>query len=191
MILEDVLCDLKGLVMDTGLFNQFYEYTEMIERDGRTFPAYYTGGGQYTPVYNLDVNGSGYIRKRGSVSIGLNSNYSKITACIDKNALLDITYPLRAVMAVPKIKLHDNAYSDDTLFSELSVVFGSSFSALPASEVFVSILGYDTDSLSIFAQEAKNVDHQIHFTLSYIAIDFNLNFTIARDCMPQACGYGY
>lgn len=123
MILEDVLCTLKERVLDSGFVSEFYEYCEIIQRGGATYPGYYTGLGQYDPVYDFDMNGAGYVRKRSEVSIEYNNELNSLTACSDVNQIVDMSYPLRAVFGVPRKLLGDDAYSDDRLFSEMAVIF--------------------------------------------------------------------
>lgn len=191
MILEDVLCTLKDRVTESGFVNQFYEYCELIERNSIIAPAYYMGGGEYKLVHDFDVNGAGYVRKTGTISIGIDNQKMNLVACAEDNAFLTINYPLRAVLGVPRNLLGDNAYSDDRLFAEMAVIFGGSYSATDVQDVGTVIRSYETDALNIWSQEVKNVDYQMNFKLSYIAIDFDLVFTVSKNCLPEVCGYGY
>lgn len=190
MMLEDILCQMKENLLETGYFNAFYEYCELIDRNEIIFPAQYVGGGEYKSVMDFDVNGSGYTRKRDKVYIRQSTKYSAITSCED-DTILEITYPLRMVMGVPKVKLSDTAYSDDALFSEIAAVIGGSYSASRIIDVSTEILAYDTDSLSIWPTEVKGQAYQMNFRLSYIAIDFNLIITANQSCLAKICGYGY
>lgn len=190
MILEEVLCTLRDRLMETGYFNVFYEYCEQVQRADVTQPMYYLKGGQYKPVMDFDVNGAGYIRKNGKVSIRFNTSIPQVTSCAD-DALIDMSYPMRIVMGVPRTKLQDSAYSDDILFGEIMSVLGGSFSATNVSDTSISISDYDTDSLSIWPQEVKGMEYQMNFKLTYLAINFNIQFTLNQSCMVQACGYGY
>lgn len=190
MILEEVLCSLRDRFMDTGYFNVFYEYCERVQRGKIIEPQYYQKGGQYKPVMDFDVNGAGYIRKNGKTQMRFNSQYPQITSC-DDDSIIDLSYPMRIVMGVPKNKLQDSAYSDDLLFSELISILGGSFSATNVIDTSVSILNYDTDSLTIWSEEVSGIDYQMNFKLTYLAIDINITFTLKQSCMAQACGYGY
>ncbi len=190
MILEDVLCDLKSQLLESGYFHVFYEYCEQIERDGITFPAQYLKAGEYKNVMDFDVNGAGYIRKRSAVSVKQNNTYQNVTSCVT-DTILDVNFPLRLVAGVPRVKLNDNAFSDDFLFSELAAIITGSFSAAKTISISNSITSYDTDSISIWSNEVRGKDYQMNFKLSYVAIDFNLLITANANCMAQICGYEY
>jgi len=111
--------------------------------------------------------------------------------CTDDNEFLIVSYPLRAVIGVPKVLLGDNAYSDDRLFAEMVVIFGGSYTASNVQDAGTTIQSYSTDSLSIWRTEVQGVDYQMNFRLAYISIDFNLSFNVSKSCMPEVCGYGY
>jgi hypothetical protein len=188
MILQDVLCSIKDAVIGSGLVNKFYEYCEQIRRDERTFPAYYIGGGENIQVQDFEVNGAGYIRKRGGVPIN-DSPLPSVTAC-DDITLLQITYPMRMVLGVPKSKLDDSPFSDDRLFYEILPILDADYTATRVQSVDLNVRSYETDSLTIWSQEVKGFDYQMHFRLSYIAIDFDIVFTVQSDCIREVC-YGY
>lgn len=190
MMLQDVLCTIKNRLIESGYFNVFYEYCELFQRDGVVQPGYYIGGGQYQPVMDFDVNGTGYIRKRSDVSINEDSNLTQLTGCIT-DTFINVSYPMRMVVGVPRVKLNDDAYSDDLLFGEIASILDGSYSSTNVTSVDVNIVSYDTDSLSLWSQEVKGIDYQMNFRLSYLAIDFNLVFTLKQSCMAQVCGYGY
>ena len=187
MILQDVLCSVKDAVLASGLVNQFYEYCELKRRDDRVYPTYYIGGGEVQQVQDFDVNGSGYIRKRGGVSV-TDSPLPSVTAC-DDITLLNITYPMRMVLGVPKAKLHDSAYSDDRLFYEILPILDADYTATSVQSVDINVRSYDTDALNIWSQEVKGFDYQMHFRLAYIAIDFDIVFTVQSNCIREVC-YG-
>lgn len=188
MILQDVLCSIKDALLSSGLVNKFYEYCELTRRDDRVYPTYYTGGGQVDQVQDFDVNGAGYIRKRGGVSIA-NSPLPSVTAC-DDITLLRISYPMRMVLGVPKSNLHDSPFSDDRLFYEILPILDADYTATSVQSVDLNVRSYDTDSLNIWSQEVKGFDYQMHFRLAYIAIDFDIVFTVQSDCIREVC-YGY
>jgi len=190
MILEDVLCTLRTRLLDSGFIKEFYELTEMFTRGEVTAPGFYEGNGQYKHVHDFDINGAGYARKRGDVYIQLDASKGDMVACSSDDFLI-LNYPMRAVIAVPKIHLGDNAYSDDRLFAEMAVIFAGDYSASRVQDISTSIQGYSTDALSIWKQEVSGIDYQMNPRLSYIAIDFNLTFSVTKSCLPEVCGYGY
>lgn len=188
MILQEYLCGLRDAVIARGLVNEFHPYVEMIQRDGLTFPAEYIGQGDYKQVQNFDVGGSGYVRKRGSVPFST-SEVASFTACEDDNSINEITYPLRMVLGVPRTALGDNAFADDVLMYEMYSIVGTTYSVTNVQDVSVNLRSFDTDSLSIWPSEVRGFDYQMHFRLAYIAIDFDVVFTVSKDCLKQEC-YG-
>jgi hypothetical protein len=189
MILQEYLCALRDAIIERGMVNTFYPYCEQIERDGITFPAQYISGGEYKQVQDFDVNGNGYIRKRGSVSVALNRS-SSFTACEDDNAIVNLTYPLRMVLGVPKANLRDDAYSDDLLMFEMFEIIGTTYNVTNVQDVSNQVRSFDTDSLTIWSQEVRGFDYQMHFRLSYIAVDFDVTFTVSKSCLKEQCN-GY
>jgi len=188
MIYQDVLCDIKESLLESGYFTQFYEYASMIEVDGIVRPMYFIDGGNAVDVMNFDVNGSGYIRKTGAVS--LNPSYlPAVTSCDGK--LIEISLPLRGVFAVPKKKLGNNGFSDDLLAMELiDILHGSQVGVTGVSNVKGKVLRYETDRQKIWAEEVGNTTLP-NIDLSYIYIDFDLTFTASAECLKRTCDYGY
>lgn len=189
MILEEYLCSLRDAMISRGLVNTFHPFVEIIRRDERTFPAQYIGGGEYNQVHDFDTGGNGYVRQRGDMSVSL-SRVSSFTACEDDNAVVVLNYPLRLVMGVPKDRLNDNAYSDHTLVFEVFDIVGTTYSASNIQDVSVQIRSADTDSLSIWAKEVTGFEYQMLFRLSYVAIDFDVQFTVNKSCLKDQCN-GY
>ena len=189
MILQEYLCALRDAMIDRGLVNTFHPYAELIQRDGITFPAQYTSGGEYNQVHDFDTGGNGYVRKRSSVSVSLDRSAS-FTACEDDNAIVNVTYPLRMVLGVPKSKLNDNAYSDDTLMFEVFDIVGTTYNVTNVQDTSVQVRSFDTDSLSIWSQEVRGFEYQMLFRLSYIAVDFDVTFTVSKSCLKDQCN-GY
>lgn len=192
MILKEYLCQLSQAIQEAGLVNTFHEYCELIQRDGVTYPAYYTSGGEYMLVHDFDSSGNGYIRKRGEVSLQPARAELQMTACSDGSSdMMTLSYPLRLVMGVPKSRLEDDAYSDDRLFYELFEILGTYYPVTDVQDQDIIIRSFDTDALSIWSKEVQGVDYQMLFRLSYISIDFDLTFTVSKACLKQSCGYGY
>lgn len=189
-ILQTALCNLKDEVMLTNYFNRFYDVAEQLVRGDQKYPQVYTGNGQYQNIFDLDVNGTGYFRKTGSVRFGLVSSSNSVTSCPDSNPLIDISFPMRCVAIVPKKKLSDNSYSDDMLAFELIATIGRRQTAIAnVQSVSGYVDSYKTDRDEIWHEEVKNIPRQLDLTLSVIAIDFNLNMRASLDCLPQNCDY--
>lgn len=187
MILQEVLCTLRDRMLDSGYVNVFYDYCELVRRDGITFPAYYNGGGEYIQVQSFDVNGAGYCRKRGKVSITPSRAMQSMTSC-ENEGYVEMRYPLRIVLGVPRSKVGDDGYADDALFYEVASLL-QGFTATSVQSVSVQVKSYDTDSLSIWPSEVQGMDYQMLFTLCYLSIDFDLVFVVDTACIDQLCSY--
>jgi hypothetical protein len=97
---------------------------------------------------------------------------------------------MRMVLGVPKSNLDDSPFSDDRLFYEILPILDADYTATRVQSVDLNVRSYETDSLTIWSQEVKGFDYQMHFRLSYIAIDFDIVFTVQSDCIREVC-YGY
>lgn len=187
-LFESALCNLKDDLMESGYFTTLYEYVEVIEDGDKSYPQSYIGGGNYVKVYDFDINGSGYIRKRGDVSSSVVGE--NLVSCSGSNPMLDLQIPLRLVCAVPKKKLNDNGFSDDTLAMDLVGYIGKRQSGVTgAQSVHGQFLGYSTDRNKVWSQEVHGVDKQVDLNLSFIAIDFNLVIRASLDCIRINCNY--
>lgn len=190
-ILETALCNLKDEVKLLGYFNRFYEYVELIERgQSEKFPQVYEGNGQYTNVFDFDVNGSGYFRKDGPVRTEIVSPSNSMVSCSDSNPLIDLFIPLRCVAAVPKKKLSDNSFSDDWLAFELLATINRKQAGITnVQSVSAIVVGYQTDRERIWNEEVRGIERLLDLNLSIVAIDFVLRIRAALDCLPQNCDY--
>jgi hypothetical protein len=189
-ILETALCNLKDEVKLLGYFNRFYEYAETIRRGNEEFPQVYIGNGQYNNVFDFDVNGSGYFRKNGQVRTEIVSPERSVVSCSDSNPLIDLFFPLRAVVAVPKKKLNDNSFSDDMLAFELLATIGRKQAGITGVQsVSAIVVGYMTDRDRIWQEEVRGVEKLLDLNLSIVAVDFLLRIRANLDCLPQNCNY--
>lgn len=192
IFLETALCNLKDEILETGYFNTFYEYAELIERGKDRFPQVYTGNGQYKAIYNFDINGTGYIRKNGQSQINVisDSRY-EVSSCQSDNPLINITMPLKLVAAVPKSKTSDSTFSDDALAMDIVAIINRRQAGITNIQNTTGIVsGYSTDRDRIWSNEVRGVDKTVDLRLSFISIDFNLLFTANIDCISQDCTYG-
>jgi len=195
MILQTALCNLKDELMESGYFNRFYEYAEMLQKGTEAYPQVYLGNGQYKAIYDFDVNGTGYIRKTGSAYSDHVTDYDKrVTSCNDTNPLIDLAIPLRLVAAVPKSKLDDNSFSDDKLvFDLMGYISKKQPSISNGSEVVSTVHGkvsaYQTDRTRVFSDEVTGIEKLIDLKLSFISIDFTLTFRASLNCIQTNCLY--
>lgn len=188
-ILQEALCNLKDEITALGYFNRFYELTELIERDAEKYPQAYLGNGQYKAIYDLDVNGMGYIRKAGDTRLEvITDERFQVTSCTDTNPLIDLIFPLRLVAGVPKRQLNDNSYSDDLLAFDLIAILGRRQTAVAnTSHVIGKVTSYDTDRETVWGSEVRGNDKMVKLDISYIGINFTLSFRTNLDCIRQSC----
>jgi len=159
---------------------------------------YYKGkNAGYVDVQNFDVNGTGYIRKRGQVGIRLDNSAIKTTACNSNQIQNAVFYlPLKLVVAVPKNNLEDSPFVDDILASNLISVLQQNLNPLAVSlnvnDINVIVTNYDTDDLNIWISENKGIefDENKLFRFSYIAIDFDIEIKGNLSCLEN-CNNGY
>lgn len=188
-ILQEALCNIKDEITALGYFNRFYEYVESLERGEEKYPQYYQGNGNYKSIYDLDVNGMGYVRKNGDVSIQvINDERLQVTSCNDTNPLIDLVFPLRLVAGVPKSKISDNQFSDDLLAFDVIAVLGKRQTAIANTQhVIGKVLSYDTDRESVWDREVRGPNKQVNLNISYIGVNFTLSFRTNIDCIRQSC----
>lgn len=189
MILNEALCNLRDELMTSGYFNRFYELAEVLPKGDESYPQVYSGNGQYLPIYDFDVNGSGYIRKNGS-SYSDHFTDFRVMACNDNDPTIDLTIPLRLVAVVPKSKLNDDAFSDDKLALDLYQYIDKK---QPQVESVSSLMGkvssYQTDRARIWAEEVSGINRLLDLRQSVVAIDFTLTFRALLSCLQTNCLY--
>jgi len=193
MIIQDIACDIKELILSSGYVTTHFEYCELIRNGDRTYPAQYIPGGNYQEVFNNDVNGNSYVRKAGNVSFGeaTTKRHKPFQACGGVN-WQTMTMPMRLVMVVPREKMTDTAFSDDVLAHEIITLLSGAVipTIYGVDSLSYDVKSYDIDSLSIWSEEVKGVDYQMNFRYAYIAINFNVVATINPTCLTSPC-YAY
>lgn len=196
MILQDALCDLKDLLLDTGYFFKFYEYTEVVPLNGTDRAVYFTTGGSFTDVHDFDRNGSGYIRKRGQVQTEVLSDSYQPVACVTVDPVMLLRYPLRAVFAVPKSKLANDNYSDETLALNLMGLLNRGYTPPSGiTRLTGTVTGYETSRIKVWQEEVQSLSQGVqkrvmNLDLSYIYMDFTLAFTVKQSCLLENECYG-
>lgn len=190
ILIQRALCTIKDELLTTGYFTKFYEYAERIEKieNGvKKFPQTYIGQGNYTQIYDFDVNGSGYIRKNGEVrAYKLDDKES----CGGLNPTIDLIVPLRLIAGIPKKNAGDNSFSDDLIALDLLSYIGKKQPAIDqVQSVIGNVSGYQTDRDTIWSEEVKGIEKQLRLDLSLIAIDFTLTFRATLECIKNNCTY--
>ena len=192
-MITQLFCDIADKLKLTGYFQTVYEYSEIIQRtDGTLRPMYYKGQkAGYVDVQNFDKNGSAYIRKRGNVSVQVDSRATRLSSCVDTSRAIIATFPLRLVVAVPKSELEDSPLVDDILAADLMGVLQSDMqstaTAMDAREITCMVTSYDTDAVTIWNAENKGIvfDETKIYRFSYLAIDFICEIRGDVECLQN------
>lgn len=190
--LETALCNLKDELMTSGYFSRFYELVEQLDRSqekGEKVVMGYLDDGTYGPIYDLDVNGTGYFRVTSPVTFN-NVFGLQVTGCSDTDPIVDVAFPVRLVAAVPKSKTNDNSFSDHLLAMELASYLNKKLAAIQfVVSVHGKVSNYQTDRDKVWSSEISGITKQVDLNLSYISIDFTLTIRALMSCMVQNCDY--
>lgn len=186
MMLETALCNLKTALEATEYFHKLYVLAEKIQDGDKTVPKFYSSNGQVENLHNFDVNGSGYVRMRSQANLNPTEG-TQVTSC-DQDDYVTLSYPLRGVFAVPKVKLNDSAFSAHTLALDLIAAINLEDTAVTnASSVGFTVTSYQTDINQIWKEEVSGVDYQMNLKLAYVALDFTLAIETNINCINQVC----
>lgn len=190
-MLKSILTYLYGRVDETGYFEKIFPLVELVERDGITYPAHYTGKGQYESVSNFDAwNGMAYFRLTTKQIINKPA-FDPMSMC---DEAVDMTFNLRLVACVPKSKLsEDDAFADEriskTIISKLIIDGGWIKDELKATSftAFPSVVTYD--NRQILQEEYNNVSKMkdVNYNYSYHAIDFAVTVRVKESCLTTEC----
>lgn len=198
-MINTLFCDIAAKLKLTGYFDTVYEYCEIIQRtDGTLRPMYYKGfKAGYIDVQNFDKNGTAYIRKRGTTTIRTDSSAIRLNSCVDTSKNILATFPLRLVVAVPKVQLEDSPMVDDNLaaelIGELQGDMDATATAMNATSVSLQVTSYETDAVTIWTAENKGValDESKVYRFSYLAIDFICEIRGQVSCLQTCQNHEY
>ena len=170
-------------------FEKSFGLCEVIIKGDKSFPAEYSGKGEYKQINNFDsYNGVSYIRKRGDISISDAEN--TIEAC---GILSAVSIPLRMVAVIPRSTLDcDDNYSEDviaqTIMRKLLTKGGDLKVTMKARQARIQVDSYNTNSIAILAEEYSNYPKSdINYKYAYLALDISVLATVTDDCLTQDC----
>lgn len=160
---------------------------EMIEREGRVYPAVYSANGDYKAIA-LDPNGSiCYWRKNGDVSISEEENSGSV------GVQYKTVVPLKFVGFLKKEIGKDDQYFSENIINgiigNLTVNNSALKTALKAKTVRVSAVKYVTDGRQVGKGEYENIDFEPIYTNAYFSIDFELAIVASTQCYFDICDY--
>ena len=164
--------------------------TQRTTSDGKTFPAIYSGKGQYSEISPDNYAGLSYFRINGKTRI---SDFTELKRACDEIKQYD--YPIRLVACIKnELTGTDDGFTSDalalTLIKALNGLDGSLKQDLSANFVSVKCVSYDTDVKDILSEEYKGIDrlkNSIPYEYSLIAIDIEVQVVISTNCIELLC----
>ena len=182
--MKDVLLNINEKIGSQNLFNKRLDLCEKIEREGKFFPAYYKGNGEYERI-DLDKSGSlSYWRINGEI------NYSgqESTSNVGTEYRKDI--PLKFIGYLKKEITSDQYFSQDVADSIISIVTSSNLEVKKILKVRrVSIVATKTivDPITVEKGEYEVKTDSIRYTEAYFLIDFTLSIFTNNQCYKSIC----
>jgi len=164
--------------------------TQRNTSDGKTFPAIYSGKGQYSEISPDNYAGLSYFRINGKTRI---SDFTELKrACED---IKQYEYTLRLVTCIKnELTGTEDAFTSDalalSLIKELNGLDGNLKQDLSANFVNVKCVSYDTDVKDILIEEYKGIErlkNSIPYEYSLIAIDIEVQVVISTECIELLC----
>ena len=164
--------------------------TQRTTSDGKTFPAIYSGKGQYSEISPDNYAGLSYFRINGKTRI---SDFTELKRACEEIKQYD--YPIRLVACIKnELTGTDDGFTSDalalTLIKELNGLDGSLKQDLSANFTSVKCVSYDTDVKDILSEEYKGIDrlkNSIPYEYSLIAIDIEVQVVISTNCIELLC----
>jgi len=164
--------------------------TQRTTSDGKTFPAIYSGKGQYSEISPDNYAGLSYFRINGRTRI---SDFTELKRACEEIKQYD--YPIRLVACIKnELTGTDDGFTSDalalTLIKALNGLDGSLKQDLSANFTSVKCVSYDTDVKDILTEEYKGIDrlkNSIPYEYSLIAIDIEVQVVISTNCIELLC----
>ena len=164
--------------------------TQRTTSDGKTFPAIYSGKGQYSEISPDNYAGLSYFRINGRTRI---SDFTELKRACEEIKQYD--YPIRLVACIKnELTGTDDGFTSDalalTIIKALNGLDGSLKQDLSANFTSVKCVSYDTDVKDILTEEYKGIDrlkNSIPYEYSLIAIDIEVQVVISTNCIELLC----
>jgi len=164
--------------------------TQRTTSDGKTFPAIYSGKGQYSEISPDNYAGLSYFRINGRTRI---SDFTELKRACEEIKQYD--YPIRLVACIKnELTGTDDGFTSDalalTIIKALNGLDGSLKQDLSANFTSVKCVSYDTDVKDILSEEYKGIDrlkNSIPYEYSLIAIDIEVQVVISTNCIELLC----
>jgi len=164
--------------------------TQRTTSDGKTFPAIYSGKGQYSEISPDNYAGLSYFRINGRTRI---SDFTELKRACEEIKQYD--YPIRLVACIKnELTGTDDGFTSDalalTIIKALNGLDGSLKQDLSANFTSVKCVSYDTDVKDILTEEYKGIDrlkNSIPYEYSLVAIDIEVQVVISTNCIELLC----
>lgn len=162
---------INSKISELNLFNSTYGIAELVEVDGKTFPAIYKNK-SFIPVSDFKES-QVYHRLTGNISINeVDSSVNGCDIAIEKN------YPMRAVFYIDREACY-SSYENELLLSE-SIEKLISFSSNKPMENELKLLNVSVVAKSIILDRTLlhknefNMSQKIGFEKLFFAIDYSI-----------------
>lgn len=189
-MIQQISEHIDSVLSFTGYIAKYFPLVELKSDGDKTFPAEYTGRGQFRPLPNNfdNFNGMAYLRMNGNGVSSELENTNRVCAIE-----LSMSYPLRLVYCIPRKKLKlDTPFSAEGLAGDLIRLITLKNGALKTSlkAVSVSLISesWIIDPVQLYAEEYAGIQSfDVNYEFIYGAINFIATIQINKDCIPDSC----
>lgn len=187
-MIKEVILYINRLLADSGMISKQYGLCELVEKDGKKFPAEYCLN-KFIQVSDFDkYKGSCYHRLNGTISISQTDDSD-----VGCEILSAKTFPVKMVICVKKdLFLNDknDSYIELSIIENVEALISSQNNSTISSEIdaySVSIVptGAIYDRYSIFREEYSNIEMKIPVEYAYISIDYDISIVKKLSCHTQ------
>ena len=147
----------------------------------------YCSDGEWKQVSDFDkFYGLSYFRKDGKVTQTI------IDGNISCSKYVNIELPLKLICVVPRKKMIDNAYTEDSIASIINnqLILNSATlkTSLGARKASIMVDDYDTNGSTILGEEYDNVKiTDLSFSYAYVSLSVKVNIEIDLSCIENEC----
>lgn len=188
-MLEKVIDFLNLKLQALNMFQTIFCLAESVtDATGIKSPRAYITKGQWQTVNDVDKSkGLTYWRQTGDININTNQG---AVACDEE---LDITYPLRLIITLPKKAIkRDDAYSEHRVAESLISTLINNSSGLKinvgAKRIGMNVEKYSVNGEEIFSQEFSGLKKKDYdYKICYLSIDVKINIIINKSCLTTNC----
>lgn len=188
------ICEyIQGKVQAMGVFDKTFSLSELREdNDGKPYPMYYTGSGNYQPINASKYAGVAYMRKTEVTRFEDADTANSFVACEEKRILV---LPLRLVTIAKRDRINcDQNFAPEMLAEELYRVLSGKSAPLATSagviNAEVQISRIDTDSVRVKTEEYGQ-DFQIPYQYLALATEMEVRLEFDKGCMVELCETEY